>query len=69
MAVFTVEGQIVLVTGGSRGLGAGIAIELAHAGADVAITARDLDSLVQDQGTFFELGLGWTSGSSQSHPK
>lgn len=25
--------------------------------------------LVQDQGTFFELGLGWTSGSSQSHPK
>ena len=45
MAVFTVEGQVALVTGGSRGLGAGIAIELAQAGADVAITARDLESL------------------------
>jgi 2-deoxy-D-gluconate 3-dehydrogenase len=45
MANFTVDGQVALVTGGSRGLGAGIAVELAQAGADVAITARQVASL------------------------
>lgn len=38
-------GQIVLVTGASRGIGAGIARELARAGADVAITARNVQRL------------------------
>lgn len=38
-------GQIVLVTGASRGIGAGIARELARAGADIAITARDVQRL------------------------
>jgi NAD(P)-dependent dehydrogenase (short-subunit alcohol dehydrogenase family) len=45
MANFAVDGEIALVTGGSRGLGAGIAVELAQAGADVAITARQVASL------------------------
>jgi NAD(P)-dependent dehydrogenase (short-subunit alcohol dehydrogenase family) len=42
---FSVNGEIALVTGSSRGLGAGISVALARAGADVAITARDERSL------------------------
>jgi 3-oxoacyl-[acyl-carrier protein] reductase len=34
------DGQVVLVTGGGRGIGAGIARELADAGARVAVAAR-----------------------------
>ncbi len=42
---FELGGQTALVTGSSRGIGAGIATELARAGADVAVTARRLDSV------------------------
>lgn len=45
MAENPIQGQIALVTGASRGIGAGIAVELARAGADVAITARCLGAL------------------------
>ena len=34
------DGQIALVTGGGRGIGANIARELRHAGARVAVAAR-----------------------------
>ena len=40
------QGKVALVTGSSRGIGAAIAIRLANAGADVAITARQLEALV-----------------------
>ncbi len=33
-----IEGKVALVTGGSRGIGAAIAVRLAEEGADVAFT-------------------------------
>jgi NAD(P)-dependent dehydrogenase (short-subunit alcohol dehydrogenase family) len=44
-ALFDLTGSKALVTGASRGLGQGIAEALASAGADVAVTARDVANL------------------------
>jgi NAD(P)-dependent dehydrogenase (short-subunit alcohol dehydrogenase family) len=40
MPSFSLEGRVALVTGGSRGLGLGMAFALAHAGAHLALAAR-----------------------------
>ncbi len=41
---FGLNGQVALVTGAGRGLGRAIARALAHAGADVALGLRDIES-------------------------
>lgn len=42
--LFDITGQVALVTGGARNLGFDMALALAEAGADLAITSRSLDS-------------------------
>ncbi len=41
---FDLNGQIALVTGAARGLGNAISLALAHAGADVALGLRDINT-------------------------
>ena len=55
---FSLEGKVALVTGAARGIGAALAVGLAEAGADVAVSdmasrlelARDTQSRVEAQG-------------------
>jgi NAD(P)-dependent dehydrogenase (short-subunit alcohol dehydrogenase family) len=42
---FRLDGRVALVTGASRGIGAGLARAMAAAGAKVAVAARDVDAL------------------------
>jgi 3-oxoacyl-[acyl-carrier protein] reductase len=51
------EGQVALVTGGGRGIGAGIARELADAGMKVAVSARTPEQVEQVAGQIGGLGV------------
>src|SRR5215469_6713873 len=42
---FDLAGQVALVTGAARGLGHSISLALAHAGADVALGLRDINTV------------------------
>jgi len=53
---FDLTGKVALVTGASRGIGQAIAVALAEAGADVAITARRTQDLEETAGRIEALG-------------
>lgn len=50
------SGKIAIVTGGNRGIGRGIALALAEAGADIAVAARDLEKSAQVTSEIQRLG-------------
>jgi NAD(P)-dependent dehydrogenase (short-subunit alcohol dehydrogenase family) len=54
--LFDLTGKIAIVTGASRGLGQYLARALAHAGADLVITSRTLDSLKEFTSEIESLG-------------
>jgi len=53
---FRLDGQVALVTGASHGMGEGIAVGFAEAGADVALAARSSDDLERVAGRIRALG-------------
>ena len=53
---FSLKGKVALVTGGGRGLGKGIALGLAGAGADVVIAARSAGELAETVKELKDLG-------------
>ena len=52
------KGKVALVTGGNRGIGRGIAIELAQRGCDLMLTARNRDALSAVASEVEALGAG-----------
>jgi 3-oxoacyl-[acyl-carrier protein] reductase len=50
------SGKVALITGASRGIGRGIALDLATAGCDVMLTARDAKALERVAGEISERG-------------
>lgn len=61
MESFRLDNQISLVTGGSRGIGLGIAHALAKAGSDIVLVARGQDQLKQAEETLTAAGCRvWT---------
>lgn len=45
--LFRIDGQVAIVTGAGRGIGAATAVALAEAGADVVVSARTADQIEQ----------------------
>jgi 3-oxoacyl-[acyl-carrier protein] reductase len=45
LPMFDLSGKVAIVTGGSRGIGRGIALGFARAGADVVVAARSADAI------------------------
>ena len=55
--LFDVKDQVVLVSGGSRGIGLAIAAGFAQRGAQVVVTGRDSSTLEQAVATIAEVPL------------
>jgi NADP-dependent 3-hydroxy acid dehydrogenase YdfG len=63
---FSLAGKVALVTGASSGLGAGFAVALAQAGADVALAARRQDGLDAARRAVESLGPARASSISRA---
>ena len=61
--LFSLDGRVAVVTGGSSGIGAEMALALARAGARVVLVARDAERLGAAAGRLRALGAlaGWVS--------
>jgi NAD(P)-dependent dehydrogenase (short-subunit alcohol dehydrogenase family) len=55
--LFDLSGRKALITGASRGIGQQIAVALAGAGADVAVTARSVDGLAETRALVEKAGV------------
>ncbi len=55
-SLFSLEGKVAIVTGASRSTGGGIALEMARAGADVALAARTAEGVEAYAGKIRDLG-------------
>lgn len=55
--LFRIDGQVAVITGGSRGLGLQMAEALGEAGAKVAITARKAGELAEAKGHLEKMGI------------
>src|SRR5690606_18985976 len=56
MDAFDLSGDIAIVTGGNGGIGRGMAVGLAKAGADIALAARDAEKLAATAAEIEALG-------------
>jgi NAD(P)-dependent dehydrogenase (short-subunit alcohol dehydrogenase family) len=66
---FRLDGRRLFITGGSRGLGRAMALALADAGADVALTGRDAASLERAADEIRALGrTAWPIQADMSSP-
>ena len=61
MGIFNLHGRVAVVTGGTAGLGRGMAIALARQGAALAILARRPDKLTETAREIESLGGGGAS--------
>lgn len=69
--IFDLSGKVALVTGASRGLGRGIALGLAKAGADIIAVASKKENVADTAAEIEKLGLGKvvTLGCEQDKPE
>lgn len=55
--VFDLSGRVALITGGNGGIGLGMALGLAQAGADIVIAARDQEKMTNAKAMIEETGV------------